>query len=308
MNEFVIATDFFDTSDSNVYTGYHFAKALMMKPTLFYVDEISPQIERTFHDLSVNTEYVEDAEWESEFPKTDIELAEQQLQRLELNKNEFEFMVFEGTVNDGIDYLKKERDLRIVSIGLTEHGKIHRLFFNTFAEKTFCHVSKATLIVKKRSNKFENLIYLMDPRREQEKEIAQVAELAKLLNAQVELVSVAPIQFLGVDLEGFPNEPEPEEIKRRSISYQQDKAEAYLDSVKKDLEDSGIPAHYDFETTLNSTPEKKLESIVEKSKADLVLMNPLCQLFDHFAIGSIASKVLKDLNSNYLLLPSGVKM
>ncbi|HAZ14764.1 MAG: hypothetical protein A2X86_10535 [Bdellovibrionales bacterium GWA2_49_15] len=303
MKKFIVNTDLYESSDANVYTSYHLAKLLGLKPQLFFVDTISPMIDKTFHPESIHTSYATDLVWQKKYEVTVLEKISQQLERLSLAKEDFDLEVFEGAISDGVKSLKRHEDIELLSVGASEHGEINRLFFNTFAEKIFFNLHKETLVVRKKDDQFKKVSVLLDPTQNYDRQLGQVVKLIKRLKAKLHIICLVDVQFLGLNLEAFPFTPSPLEIQNKTSQVLLQKAELFLKELESGLKKDGIEVEHTVHVTLNEENIYGLDKLLHEQAPNLVMISPRSQFLGHFSLGSTTHYLMKHNNCNFYLLP-----
>jgi len=303
MSEFIVSTDLYETSDANVYTSYHFARALGIRPKLYFVDSFSPMIEKTFHPASIHTNYIKDNIWDYEYEVTVLKKISRQLERLSLSKKDFDFEVFEGSISKGIQHLKQHDDLEFISVGASDHGEIHRLFFNTFAEKTYFNLEKKCLVIKKKDNQFRKVYMLLNPLEDNDETLAHTIELIKKLKTKLNIVCNANVEFLGLNLEAFPLEPPPWEMQNKATEMLYEKTELMLKELESNLKKEGIEVAHTMQVSLNKESALGLTKLLHEIRPDLVIMSPRSHFLRHFSIGSVTHYIIKHNDCNFYLMP-----
>ncbi len=306
MNEFIVSTDLYETSDANVYTSYHLARLLGKRPKLYYVDIVSPMIDKIFHPSSIHTSYVTDSVWLKEFELTVLKKISQQLGRLLLKKEDFDFDVFEGSVSEGIHNLKKNADFSLISVGASDHSELYRLFFNTFTEKVFFNLGKETLVVKKKDNHFSNIYLLLNPQENhgsKDRIITRTAELIKKLKSKLHIICIANAEFLGLSLEAFPDGLTPEELQNKTTERLYEKTEEFLKQLEVRFNKEGIDVEHMAQVTLNEESAPILNQILQERTPDLVIMSPRSHFLGHFSLDSITHYMIKRNDCNFYLIP-----
>ncbi|MBI2520247.1 MAG: universal stress protein [Bdellovibrio sp.] len=304
MQEFIVTTDLYEASDATVYTSYHLAQALDLRPKLYFVDGLSPMIEKTFHPQKIHTTYALDPVWNKKYEVTVLEKIASQLERISLKKESFDFEVFEGSVSAAIKHLKRQhQDIGLISIGASEHGEISRLFFNTFAEKVFFNLNKESLIVKKKDKEFSKICMLIDPISHQDESVVKVVNLLKQLRQKLHIICLVDVQFLGLNLEAFPHAPGALEIQKKTIESLRQKAQQVVKELEIKLKIVGVECQHEIHVALNKDNALALDKMLHKIDPNLVIMSPHSQLLHHFGLGSITHYLLKHNNYNFYLLP-----
>lgn len=304
MKELIICSDLHETSDDNIKSGISFAMALGLKPKIFHIDTISPQIERQFHVASVGPRRVKDPIWNETVVSTVLDMANAMITRLGITKDQVAFENFEGSIYEGIDHLKTHKDLEMMAIGATHHGAIHRFFLNTFAEKSFFHVNKDVYVTKRRCEKVSKITYLIPYEPLDEDDLSKVIHFAKCNGSSVHLDCVVPINFVGFNLEQFPAGPSPREMFTNELSQMHKFAEDELKKGVKAIEMEGIEASYSLKMILNKEPGNYLEGMIRDNETDLVIIKPQHSTFEHLSVGSITLDIMQKISCNLLLLRS----
>lgn len=302
MKEMLICSDLYEGSDNNLKSGYSFASSLGLKPKIYHIDTMTPQLNKQFHPLTVKPRYIKDPIWNKDIEATVLDMANKALARVGIEKEKVDFENFEGTINEGIEHLTEHVDLEMMAIGITHHGVFHRFFLNTFAEKSLFHVKKDVLVSKKAVENYSHLTYLIPYTPLDEDDLAKVIHIAKCNEAKVHMDCVVPINFVGYSLELFSNEPYPREILTSELSDMRSKAEKELQKAHKIMKDANIECSYSLEMVLNEDAAKRVEEIVQKENSDLVIIKPQHYTFEHLSIGSVSLDIMKNVSSNLLLL------
>lgn len=302
MNRLVICTDLNQNSDRNVLAGFLLAKRVDLRPMLYHIDTVSPRIDKVFHPMAIKTEYKFDPVWGGDIEVIVSQRINSQLKRLKLEKEDFDFENFEGTINEGIAHLNSHPEIEFLSIGSTNHGNIHRLFLNTFAEKSLSHLSKDVLVIKKEMKEIRNITYLLPYAPVNMEDLNVVARIARASNAKVCLDCVVPIEFVGLNLEAFKDDPPPREILKKEVATYTTNAEEQLASASKELKAQGIESTYSLKMILNKLPGDYLEEMVKKENSDLVIMKPHHYLFEHLSVSSTTLDIMRHLSCNLYLI------
>jgi len=297
LKELIIGTDLYETSDDNVLTGFNFAKSLDLIPTLYHIDSISPQIEMIFHASSIHTEYIMDKVWKKEIEKTVLERVNKQLGRLKLNKEEFNFENFEGSISEGIEHLRNHKNLEISSIGASHHGSLHRLFFNSFAEKMFFHLRKDTLIVKEKNQSFKNITYLVTHEEHEERHVELVSKIAQSFKSNVFLEYIVPIESLDKKFDKVTNA-----VLTQKSNQSYGGAEAFLKGIQEKISRAGVSVQYSLKLILNEKPGQTLKKVIAENNSDLVVIKPAHYMFEYPSVGSTCLDLLRSCHTNFYLL------
>lgn len=305
MKSSIICTDLEKTSDAAVLTGYNLSKNLGIKPTLFFIDVVSSRLETLFHPIQITPTYDDDTAWKEAIENTVENQVSDQLKRLNLKKEDFNFESYEGTISQGIKHLaKKHSSVDYFFIGATHHGDLHRLFLNTFVEKTFFKLEKETFVIKKTAEKIDEVIYLIPFAPLNTADLNKVAEIATHNHAPVRLDCVVPVEFIGYNLEAFSEEPAPKEIEMEEVSTYHQSAEKELKKAVEILKGQNIEATYDLKMVLNKDPGASLKKSLDNQKNKLLVLKPQHYLFNHLSIGSTTLDIMRHVEDNILLLNS----
>lgn len=302
MKEMVICSDLHENSDDNIKTGVLFAKTLGLKPTIYHIDTIAPQLNKQFHAATIKPHYVEDPVWKKNIEVTVLDMVNEALKRVDIKKEEVDFENFEGSITEGVDHLREHKNMEILSIGATHHGSIHRFFLNTFAEKSFFHLRKDVLVTKKRVDKYSHITYLIPYAPLDEDDLSKVIYLAKCHSAKVHMDCIVPINFVGYSLELFEDSPYPREVLTNEMSQMHQKAEAELKKAQEKLRKESIESSYSLKMILNEDAGKHLEELVRDEGSDLVILKPQNYTFEHLSVGSVSLDIMRTVSCNLFLL------
>lgn len=289
-------------SDNNVAMGYSLAKSLDLKPVLYYIDTISPRIEKGFNTQEVHSEYNYDVSWKKVIDTHTLEGIDAQLTRLNLDKQEFEFTKFDGCINDGLDHLKSLSDVDMISVGATHHGRIHRFFLNTFVEKNLFNLKKDILVVKNTMSAIKHITYIMPFGSYIKSDLDKVCRIAKATKAKVLIDTVIPIEYIGYNLEVLMLKATSREVLLNQLSDHHKKAEEEMKHVCSILKQQGIDCKHTLKLILNKSPGKVLNELVIKENSDLIIMKPIDQIFEHLSASSTTLDFLRNVKRNFYLL------
>lgn len=302
MKKLVICSDLHEGSEKNIRSGYNFAKALGLKPSLYHIDTISPQLEKQFHSSSTRSRRIKDPVWKKNIEETSLEMVNATLGRLDIDKEDIEFENFEGSINEGIEHLSEDPEMEIISVGASHHGELHRFFLNTFAEKSLFNLNRDVLITKTSVDNFKKITYLIPYESLDEENLATVANLAKCNNAKVHMDCIVPLNFVSYNLEVFPDGPYPREVLTNEMSELHKGAEDELQKAVAILKRQGIDASYTLKMILNAEPGQRLEELIRSEKSDLVVLKPQHYIFEHLSLGSVTLDIMKKTECNLYLL------
>lgn len=305
MKSSIICTDLEETSDATVLSGFNLSKSLGIKPTLFFIDVVSSRIETLFHPTQISPRYENDKEWKEAIEQTVDNRVSAQLQRLNLKKEGFDFESYEGTISQGINHLaNKHNNVDYFFIGASQHGDIHRLFLNTFVEKTFFKLQKETFVIKKPSENLDEIIYLIPFAPLNTSDLDKVAKIATHNNSPVRLDCVVPVEFIGYNLEAFNEDPSPKELMKEEVSTYHESAERQLQKAVELLKGQGIEASYELEMVLNKNPGESLRKNLADQKNKLIVLKPQHYIFNSLSIGSTTLDIMRHVDNNILFLNS----
>ncbi len=305
MKSSIICTDLETTSDATILTGHSFSKQMGIKPTLFFIDVVSSRLETLFHPTQIQTTYVHDPIWSQSIESTVLMRAAAQLQRLNLKKEDFHFECFEGPISNGIHHLELEhQNVDYLFVGATHHGKIRRLFLNTFVEKTFFKLQKETFVVKEDAHSIDQVVYLIPYAPLNLEDLDKVALIAKRSRAPVHLDCIVPVDFIGFSLEAFDDEPSAKELMFDEISTYHKNAELQLVKAKEYLHERGIDSSYDLKMVLNKTPGETMRKYLHPARNELVVLKPQHHLFNRLSVGSTTLDIMRHVQNNILMLSS----
>ena len=305
IKEIIICTDLYTSSDQTVISGYNIGQLFNQKTILFHVNTISPQIEHIFHPPTIHTQYLYEPVWDKDIEITVLQRIGVQLNRLKLNKEDFKFESFEGLITEGIKYLGDKFNINFIVIGATHHRNMHRLFFNSFAEKTFFNLKKDVLLIKKSMHQVQHITHLLSWADDNANDLSIVSYWAKMWKAKVGLDCVVPIEFVGLNLEIFREGPSAREILLDQTSHYHEQAENRLIQARDKLRSNGIECDYSLKMILNKSPGKTLSEMIIQSQTDLVILRPEHYVFDRFVIGSTTFDLLRKVKANMYLINKG---
>ncbi|MFT6071005.1 MAG: nucleotide-binding universal stress UspA family protein [Bacteriovoracaceae bacterium] len=299
----LICTDFYENSDPNVRTGYNLAKQLDLKPVLYHIDPIAPQINTLFHPPELDHIYQEDTLWEKPIERSALRNLEDQLHRLEIQKEEFEdFENYEGSITKGIEYLKDFGDLDFVCVGNNSHGVLHHFFFDSFVEKVFVNSGKDVLAVKKEMKEIRNIIFLLPFSSLKKSDFEKVSKIANLTGARVHLDCLFPLSYVGFDLTPTTDGILPLNTFQHDETEYQDSARKRIKSIENYLKVQKVKTSKSLEMLLAPDPAYSLEKLISKTQADLVMLKPQHYGFEKKTIGSANLNLINKIENNFFIL------
>ena len=133
-------------------------------------------------------------------------------------------------------------------------------------------------------------------------DLSVVAHIARASNAKVFLDCVVPIEFVGLNLEAFKDDPPPKEILKTETTVYSSNAEEQLARATKELKAQGVESTYSLKMILNKLPGNYLEEMVKKESSDLVIMKPHHYLFEHLTVSSTTLDIMRNLSCNLYLI------